>query len=620
MNINSLRNRHFFILDIILLTAASYLSFVLRLERLNITPFWQSGIIFTITAVTLIPLSLLQLGMYAQYWQYASIEELSRLILSVTSGTIIATIFTAGILWLLPTNYSFPRSIPVIFILLAIAVTTVPRLTIRAITTYRKTNAYNGSCRNVLIIGAGEAGVMIARELQRADDINIRAIGFIDDDARKHNMNIRGLPVLGNRDDIPTLAKIHHIDQVIIAMPAASGKNIREIIRICETAKVEAKTMPGLYELIDGSITINQLRDVQIGDLLRRKPIQTDVTAVSQLLKGKTILVTGGGGSIGSELCRQIIHSKPEQLILLGHGENSIFEIYHELLRRKLDGVTITAVIADTRFPDRINAIFAEHQPNIVFHAAAHKHVPLMERNPSEAISTNVIGTQNLLHAALAVGVDRFIMISTDKAVNPTSVMGSSKRAAELLVHHAAEESKRPFAAVRFGNVLGSRGSVVLTFQKQIATGGPVTVTDPDMRRFFMTIPEAVQLVLQAAVLADGGEVFLLDMGEPVKIVDLARDLIELSGMVVGRDIDIEYSGMRPGEKLFEELFIEGEKYERTKHEKIFIAQNASSFVPDDIETAVSTLEAAANTEDNPAIITALQHLIPEYTPMRQVL
>jgi len=616
--INNFRNRHFFILDVILLAVAGYLSFVLRLERLDITPFWQSGTIFTIAAVILIPFSLLQIQVYSQFWQYASIEEILNLIIGNIGGTIAATIVTAGILWLLPNNYPFPRSIPFIFVMLALAVTAIPRVTARALVTHRSKNSDEVVYRNVLIIGAGNAGAMIARELQRSTDSSIKPVGFIDDDSRKQNMQIRGLPVLGNRDDIPTLAKTYKIEQVIIAMPTAPGKDIREIIRICETAQVKAKTMPGLYELLDGTVTVNQLRDVQIEDLLRRDSVKTDITAVNQLLKGKKVLVTGGGGSIGSELCRQIIRNQPAELILLGHGENSIFEIYHELNRNGVEDVKLTAVIADTRFANRINSIFAKHQPDIVFHAAAHKHVPLMEKNPSEAISTNVIGTQNLLNASLAVNVERFVMISTDKAVNPTSMMGSSKRTAELLVHHAAVEHKRQFAAVRFGNVLGSRGSVVLTFQKQIAAGGPVTVTHPDMCRFFMTIPEAVQLVLQAAILAHGGEVFLLDMGKPVKIVDLARDLIELSGMVVGRDIDIEYSGIRPGEKMFEELFIEGEKYERTKHEKIFIAQNASSFVPDDIETAVSTLEAAANAEDDATIIATLQQIIPEYTPMRE--
>jgi FlaA1/EpsC-like NDP-sugar epimerase len=344
--------------------------------------------------------------------------------------------------------------------------------------------------------------------------------------------------------------------------------------------------------------------------------VQTDVAAVGGLITGKRVLITGGGGSIGSELCRQVWRCKPEHLILLGHGENSIFEIYHELLRLGATPEQVTAVIADVRFPDRLQIVFEEARPDIVFHAAAHKHVPLMEMNPAEAITNNVVGTRNLLKAALAVGVERFVMISTDKAVNPTNVMGASKRTAELLVHQAAQQSGKAYVAVRFGNVLGSRGSVVLTFKQQIAQGGPVTVTDSEMTRYFMTIPEAVQLVLQAAVLGSGGEVFVLDMGEPVKIVDLARDLIELSGLEVGRDIDIVYSGLRPGEKLFEELFLDGEDYQRTRHEKIFTAANANTLSSDDLEAGLSALQASAARNDRKGIIRGLQNLVPEFEPM----
>ena len=338
-------------------------------------------------------------------------------------------------------------------------------------------------------------------------------------------------------------------------------------------------------------------------------------------VRGKRVLVTGGGGSIGSELCRQILRCQPFGLYLIGHGENSIFEIQNELLReaekqaRGGTPVEVRAYIADVRFGERILRLFRQIRPDVVFHAAAHKHVPLMEENPSEAITNNVLGTRNVLNAALACNVGRFVMISTDKAVNPTSVMGASKRTAELLVHDAATRSNRPYVAVRFGNVLGSRGSVVLTFKRQIAAGGPVTVTHPDVKRYFMTIPEAVQLVLQASVLGNGGEVFLLDMGEPVRIVDLAEDLIRLSGLEVGRDIEIEYTGMRPGEKLFEELFTSGEDYERTEHQKIFIAANASTFVPESLDASITALAQAAEDNDRDAIIRNLQNLIPEYTP-----
>jgi FlaA1/EpsC-like NDP-sugar epimerase len=399
-------------------------------------------------------------------------------------------------------------------------------------------------------------------------------------------------------------------------MPTASGKTIREIVSICESVQVQTKIIPGIYELLGGTVRVNQLRDVEIEDLLRREPVQTDIAAVKELIQGKRVLITGSGGSIGRELCRQVFRCGPAELILLGHGENSIFAIHNELNQlghslspaangHKSNGTASTLyssiklprlvpVIADIRFLDRLQLIFEQYRPEIVFHAAAHKHVPLMEANPAEAVTNNIIGTRNLLTAALAVDVQRFVMISTDKAVNPTNIMGASKRAAELLVHRAGRESGRPYVAVRFGNVLGSNGSVVLTFKQQIAAGGPVTVTHPDMRRYFMTIPEAVQLVLQAATLGKGDEVFILDMGEPVKIVDLARDLIELSGLEVGRDIDIVFTSPRPGDKLFEELFINGEKHARTCHEKIFISKQAGNFIPSNSVAVLANLAAAA--------------------------
>jgi FlaA1/EpsC-like NDP-sugar epimerase len=327
-------------------------------------------------------------------------------------------------------------------------------------------------------------------------------------------------------------------------------------------------------------------------------------------------MVTGGGGSIGGELCRQVLRCKPAQLIVLGHGENSIFAINDELQNYRLVASEIVPLIADTRFPERIGHIFKQYRPQVVFHAAAHKHVPLMELNPAEAISNNLIGTRNLLDISLASNVERFVMISTDKAVNPTNVMGASKRAAELLLHQAARQSGKPYVAVRFGNVLGSRGSVVLTFKRQIASGGPVTVTDPEVKRYFMTIPEAVQLVLQAAVMGQGDELFMLDMGEPIKIVDLARDLIELSGLEVGRDIEIQFTGLRPGEKLFEELFLDGEAYQRTRHEKIFIAGNGSDRLPGGLDAAVNALEASALRDDRLAIVQGLKKLVPEFQPV----
>ena len=352
-----------------------------------------------------------------------------------------------------------------------------------------------------------------------------------------------------------------------------------------------------------------------IEDLLRRQPVQSDMVAVRRLICGRCILVTGGGGSIGSELCRQLLRGRPAALVILGHGENSIFEIYHELLRTEICRALLTPVIADIRFRERIGAVLEQYRPEIIFHAAAHKHVPLMEMNPAEAVSNNVLGTRNLLNAALATHVEHFVMISTDKAVNPTNVMGASKRAAELLVQRAAVASGRPYVAVRFGNVLGSRGSVVLTFKKQIAAGGPVTVTHPDARRYFMTIQEAVQLLLQAAVLGRGGELFLLDMGEPIKIVDIARDLIQHAGLEVGRDVEIQFTGMRLGDKLCEEIFFPGEVYRRTRHEKILVVEGNRQPELDQLDVALDMLEAAAGRNDDEAIVRGLQKVVPEFQP-----
>jgi FlaA1/EpsC-like NDP-sugar epimerase len=474
-------------------------------------------------------------------------------------------------------------------------------------------------------MGAGDAGAMILRELQRNPQMGIHVIGFVDDDLGKHEVHIHGVRVLGDRSDIPRLVKRYGVQQVIIAMPKAPGKAIREIVTICESAGVKTRIMPGIYSLLDGTVSVNELRSVNIEDLLRREPVQTDTSAVSGLVRGRQVLITGGGGSIGSELCRQVLRLRPTELVVMGHGENSVFDIYNELTRSltttkrqpadSTGDCAVHAVIADIRFPDRLHAIFEEYRPEIVFHAAAHKHVPLMELNPVEAILNNVLGTRNLLDAALETGVDHFVMISTDKAVNPSSIMGASKRVAELLVHQAAAATGKPYVAVRFGNVLGSRGSVVPLFEHQVARGGPVTVTHPEMRRYFMTIPEAVQLVLQSAVMGGGGEVFVLDMGEPVRIVDLARDLIRLSGLEEGRDIDIVFTGMRPGEKLFEELFVTGEVYHRTRHDKIFIAGNASAFVPPQLNEQIDALVQAAQRHDPTAITHVLRELIPEYCP-----
>ncbi|NJP04343.1 MAG: polysaccharide biosynthesis protein [Chloroflexaceae bacterium] len=620
-----LRNRHFFVVDIVLLILASYLSYVFRLESIHLGRYFLLFGIFTGLVCIFLPVVFWRFGLYARYWRYASVEELTLLTLGVSIATGFAGAMSVLVAVLWPETVLFPRSIPFIFLPLALIVTAAPRMMVRLIAHRKAMQTGNRSAIRVLVMGAGDAGTMIVRELQRNPQLGMDVVGFLDDDQRKHGVRIHGIPVLGNRTTIPRFVQQYSVRQVIIAMPTAPGKSLREIVQICEDAQVRTRIIPGIYEMLDGKVSLNQLRHVQIEDLLRREPIQTDTAAVHDLIYGKRVMITGGGGSIGSELCRQALRCHPSMLIIVGHGENSVFEITNELksLLKTIPQTTgngkvvteIHAVIADIRFPERLHAVFAEYRPEIVFHAAAHKHVPLMELNPSEAITNNILGTRNLLQVSETFGVQRFVMISTDKAVNPTSMMGACKRASELLVHETAMRTGRSYVAVRFGNVLGSRGSVVLTFKRQIAAGGPVTVTHPEMRRYFMTIPEAVQLVLQAAVLGKGGEIFMLDMGQPVKIVDLARDMIELSGLEVGRDIDIVFTGLRPGEKLYEELCVPGEIYQPTCHEKIAIAVNATNTISPILHEAMIALEAAASDNDRAGAREILQALIPEYQP-----
>ncbi|MBK9711906.1 MAG: polysaccharide biosynthesis protein [Kouleothrix sp.] len=633
-----LRNRYFFIADVLLLPLAAYLSFVLRFDSFALQGIWPSYLNVALVGLAVIPLVFILTGIYSRYWDYASVDELLLLAGALTLAVCLSSAASLGLQYALALGSPLPRSVPFVFLLLALAVTATPRVVVRGLVHYRRKNLRRTRLTDwsTLVVGAGDAGEMIVREIQRTPHLGLEVVGFVDDNPAKHAMRIHGVPVLGDRSDIPRLVEHYNVHRVIIAMPTAPGSEIREIVGICDKVGVKAKIIPSINELLSGSAKVNQLRDVQIEDLLRRAPIQTDIAAVGELVRGRRVLITGGGGSIGSELCRQVMRCRPAELVVLGHGENSVFEIYNELRRTLAAGARtletsgehsvivnradatecrLSAVIADIRFADRLQSVFDEYRPEIVFHAAAHKHVPLMELNPAEAITNNVLGTRNLLKVAQSVGVGHFVMISSDKAVNPTSVMGASKRVAELLVHEAAMRSGKPYVAVRFGNVLGSRGSVVLTFRQQIASGGPVTITHPDMRRFFMTIPEAVQLTLQAAVLGQSGAVFVLDMGEPIKIVDLARDLIELSGMQPGKDIEIAFTGLRPGEKLFEELFVPGESYARTRHDKIFIAANASSFVPQRLGADIESLHAAAQRNDVGAILHGLQRIIPEFQP-----
>jgi FlaA1/EpsC-like NDP-sugar epimerase len=433
----------------------------------------------------------------------------------------------------------------------------------------------------------------------------------VDDDRSKHGHRLCDLPVMGPLAAIPALAQAHDINEVVIAMPRASGAVVRQVVRAALEVGVKTRTVPGMFDIISGRVTVASLRQVEIQDLLRRDPIQTDLEQVRSLATGETVLVTGAGGSIGSELCRQLARLDPAQIVLLGHGENSIFDILAEL-GEHFPTVTTVPVIADVRDRERLRQAFEQYRPYSVFHAAAHKHVPLMEGNIGEAVTNNVLGTRNVAELAAEFGAEHLVLISTDKAVRPTNVMGATKRVAEQIVQEIAQTHGRKFVAVRFGNVLGSRGSVVPTFLRQIQNGGPVTVTDPEMRRYFMTIPEAVQLVLQAGAFGQGGEVFVLDMGEPVKVLDLATDLIRLSGLEVGTDVEIRFTGARPGEKLYEELFFDAESAIPTDHPKVLRAKNGS--LPIGLSTMVKVLvESAAKAHSNDEVRDLLGTLVPDF-------
>jgi FlaA1/EpsC-like NDP-sugar epimerase len=615
----SLRNRHFFLIDLVLLPAAAVLAFALRLDAIRVQQHAPAIVLFVVLAVPVKLLFFRGFGLYSRFWRYASVDEL--LLIGIATG--VSEVVAAGLLFAFALPLSgiigFPRSIPFIDGLLTLLVVGGPRFAVRLAEQGRereRRRRQQEPRKQVLVVGAGSAGAMIVKEMRANPQLGLVPVGLLDDDTGKHGVRIHGVPVLGGRERIPELVHEHDVAEIIIAMPTAPGSAVRDILAICSQADVPARTIPGLYDILSGQVSVNQLRDIDIEDLLRREPVQTDTSAVEGMLHGCRVLVTGAGGSIGSELCRQIARCRPEALLLVGHGENSIFAIANEL-RRHWPELSVEQVIADVRDLDRLRQVFHAHQPEIIFHAAAHKHVPLMEGNTAEAVTNNVLGTANLLRLAEAQPVERFVFISTDKAVNPSSVMGATKRVAELLVQVSAQRSNRPYVAVRFGNVLGSSGSVVPLFREQIARGGPVTITHPDVRRYFMTIPEAVQLVLQASALGQGGEVFVLDMGEPIRILDLSSDLIELSGLEVGKDVDIVYTGLRPGEKLLEEISLRGEEYVPTQHEKIFASCNGlpgPSYLLD-VVAAAQELLSLARQGDEIQIRTKLKEIVPEYAP-----
>jgi len=613
-----LQNRHLFALDLALLPLGTLLSHAIRFEGLQ-WPLPYPTVALVYVAVTL-PIKiglLLSFGVYRRLWRFASVPELETIL--VATGVSGIACFTLGA-WLLPAVGVLPMRVPLSILALDALITSafvsLPRLQLRTWGRRRAGRSGEGT-RRVLIAGAGVSGGMLVTQLANNPQLGLIPIGFVDDDPEKQGCRLHGLPVLGALRDAATVCRKQGVAEILIAMPAAAGRVVREVVQAAAAAKVRTRTLPSISELMGGRFNPAVLRQVQIEDLLRREPVRTNLEEVGGLARGETVMVTGAGGSIGSELCRQLARLDPARVVLLGHGENSIFAVTQELTRR-FPGLRLEPVIADVKDEAQMDRLFERYGPYSVFHAAAHKHVPLMEVNACEAVANNVLGTRNVVQACSATRVAHLVLVSTDKAVRPTSVMGATKRVAEQIVQHAAEERGENFVVVRFGNVLGSRGSVVPVFLQQIADGGPVTVTHPEMRRYFMTIPEAVQLVLQAGALGKGGEVFVLDMGEPIKILDLATDLIRLAGREVGRDIEIRFSGARPGERLYEELFFGGEHAEPTSHTKVLRAKNGQ--VPrGTMATTDELIRIAQEGVSDAEIRDLLRLLVPDFDPRRTV-
>lgn len=559
-----------FLTDTFLLNACVYLSLIMRFDVgiVSIEPQYINNYVDNMLFYTIISLLIFWVfRLYHSLWQYASIAEVYRIAEACITVEVVHFLSNKMVGNMLPRSCYFNAAI---YLIIAICASRFMYRMIRTVLNkYRNIKTSN----NVMIIGAGEATNVIMREIQSSSYLaNSNIACIIDDDRRKVGKYIRGVKVIGTRDKIKEAAKLYDIDEIIFAIPSASNEVKRDILNICKETDCTLKILPGVYQMVDGEINVNSIRNVDVLDLLGRDPIEVDIESIMGYVKDKVIMVTGGGGSIGSELCRQLVSHKPKQLIIFDIYENNAYDIQQELKINYPDANVVT-LIGSIRNVSRLESVFAQYKPDIVYHAAAHKHVPLMEVSPDEAVKNNVVGTWNVARMADKYGVKKFVMISTDKAVNPTNVMGATKRICEMIVQTYNEISKTDFVAVRFGNVLGSNGSVIPLFKRQIEAGGPVTVTDPNIIRYFMTIPEAVSLVLQAGAYAKGGEIFILDMGEPVKIDDLAKNLIRLSGYTLGVNMEIKYTGLRPGEKLYEELLMKEEGLQETDNKLIHIGK-----------------------------------------------
>lgn len=573
-NILRIRIITLIVLDAISINLSYILALLLRFEFVTGDPVF--AVYFDHYCKGMLMATIIQLivfyiaGLYKSLWKYASTEEMMHIVVTCIISNVMAMAYF--ILF----EHHLPRSVYIIAGMFCLALVGGSRFAYRCIRNVRSPGKFNikdekTQQTRIMLVGAGDAGASLIREIKEHSSQNQKIIVAVDDNKGKVGQRISGIKIAGTRDDIPDLVDRYGIDEIIIAIPTATKKQISEITEICHNTKCRLKILPGLIDLVEGKVSVSALRDVEIEDLLGRNPVIVDLNEISGYLQDKIIMVTGGGGSIGSELCRQIARFRPRKLAIIDIYENSAYELQQELIR-KYPELQLEVLIGSVVDITRMEEIFSHVRPHVIFHAAAHKHVPLMEDAPREAVVNNVIGTNNCMDLAVKYKAQRFILISTDKAVNPTSVMGATKRICEMIMQqHASEPSSTEFAAVRFGNVLGSNGSVIPLFRKQIAAGGPVTVTHKDITRYFMTIPEAVQLVIQAGAMAKGGEIFILDMGEPVKILDLAEKLIRLSGFEPYKDIDIKITGLRPGEKLYEELLLSEEGIKETNHNKIYI-------------------------------------------------
>lgn len=599
-----------YVLDVSFWALAAPLAFILRLEG-EYGAYLQEILFYTAGGALVKALAIKYYSLHRQSWHKVGVKDLYRLISTV--GVVVLVLLALA--YLMSPVMRIPRSIPLLDGAAGLLLLSFNRLATRLVYEQSAIARSDRPSRRVVIIGAGEAGTLIAREMIRHPESGLRPAGFLDDEGSKHRESHVGLPVLGTVADLPQIAKTSRIDEALIAMPSISGAAIRRIVGVARQAGIPYRIIPGVFEILNGSISLANIREVRVEDLLRREPVQLNLEEIAAYLQDRVVLITGACGSIGSEIVRQVLRYSPRCLVLLDRNENAVYLLEREL-QRCYPQACFSTIIADVRRREKLERIFQAHRPQVVFHAAAYKHVPLMETHPDEAILNNVGGTRNLLDMAVKYGVERFVNISTDKAVNPSSVMGASKRIAEYLVEQTAQKAKvgQCFVSVRFGNVLDSNGSVVPIFKEQIRRGGPVTITHPDMTRYFMSIPEATQLVLQAAGLGESKATYILDMGEPVKIVDLARDLIQLSGFEPDVDIPIQFMGKRPGEKLFEELRAAEPGTTETEYEKILVLHKNGRYGKR-FASLLDELMAAGRTGSSDEIRRILKQLIPAYQP-----